>query len=190
MQDPMDPEEPTQPNPPELACASNCDCRKPSGHGRLKIAVTGLVLLAAVGILLFKQQRGKGTVACAASPLASLGTLNSLAADKDAVFIVVPAAGAEKVPEEAAAAVNAVRASLEAKGLRLAVFNLAPGSPDYSQVTAQTPAPCVLALTKGRGVGAATAPVTQAKLMQAYVASTQAGGACCPSSGGSSAPCP
>lgn len=197
-------------------CAPGCDCGKPAGSKRSKLVLSLLVLLAAGGILIFKATEAKkeapvstgdtfvapagpmvlgpapgtaGLGGAAGGPLASFAALNTVAAGQDSVLVFVPAKEGEAASGETKTAMDGVLRSLQGKGVRTGFYTLATGSLDYGRVAAQTSLPAVVALTKGRGMGTASGPFTEEKLMQAYVASTQAAG-CCPPSGGSSAVCP
>jgi len=118
--------------------------------------------------------------------LGALAELNTTAAKSDAVFVFLPgkegnSAKAPSVPMRAA-----VR-TMEAKGVKCGLFTLKPGTRDYEQVSKQMAVPGVLALVKGRGMSAVSGEVTEAKLLQGYVAAGSAGGCgpgaspgCCP----------
>jgi len=64
---------------------------------------------------------------------------------------------------------SAARA-IEAKGMKCGLFTLKPGCADYEQIAKQMSVPGVLALVKGRGMSAVSGEVTEAKLLQGYVA--------------------
>ena len=81
---------------------------------------------------------------------------------------------------------KAAARTLEGKGIKCGLFTLKPGCADYDQIAKQMQAPGVLALVKGRGMSAVSGEVTEAKLLQGYVA---AGSASCCSSGSPSC-CP
>src|SRR5512136_2250878 len=118
--------------------------------------------------------------------LGALAELNSVAAKSDAVFVFLPAKeGASAKP--AAAPMKAAVRTMEAKGVKCGLFTLKPGTRDYEQVSKQMAVPGVLALVKGRGMSAVSGEVTEAKLLQGYVAAGSAGGCgpgaspgCCP----------
>ena len=71
--------------------------------------------------------------------------------------------------------------------MKCGLFTLKPGSPDYEQIAKQMTVPGVLALVKGGGMSAVSGEVTEAKLLQGYVAAGSAG-ACGP--GASPGCCP
>ena len=72
--------------------------------------------------------------------------------------------------------------TMEAKGMKCGLFTLKPGTRDYEQVAKQMAVPGVLAMVKGRGMSAVSGEVTEAKLLQGYVAAGSAGG-CGPAAG-------
>jgi hypothetical protein len=118
--------------------------------------------------------------------IGAFGELNTVAIKTDAVFIYLPgkegtAAKAPSTPMKAAAR------TIEAKGIKCGLFTLKAGSVDYDQIAKQMSVPGVLALVKGRGMSAVSGEVTEAKLLQGYVAASSAskcgpgaGAGCCP----------
>jgi len=118
--------------------------------------------------------------------LGAFAELNTAAAKTDAVFVFLPAregtfAKVPSVPMKSAAR------AIEAKGMKCGLFTLKPGCADYDQIAKQMAVPGVLALVKGRGMSAVSGEVTEAKLLQGYVAAGSAGGCgpsaspgCCP----------
>ena len=121
---------------------------------------------------------GAATAAVGTSLGTTLGAfseLNTVAAKTDAVFIFVP--GKEGVSGSLPSApMNGAMRLLESKGLKCCFFTLKPGSRDYDQITAQMAVPGVLALAKGRGMSAVSGDITEAKLVQGFVAACSPGG--------------
>ena len=72
-------------------------------------------------------------------------------------------------------------------GLKCGLFTLKAGSRDYDQIAAQMSVPGVLAMVKGRGMSAVSGDITEAKLVQGFVAASSAGG-CGPSAGAGCCP--
>lgn len=116
--------------------------------------------------------------------LDSLSALNSVAANQDAVFVYIPAKGADSVGNEITNAVASAEHKIKATGANLGLYTLQSSSPEYANIAAQLSAPSMLVLSKGRGMGAVTGGITEEKILQAYVASSQAG--CGPSGCGPS----
>lgn len=120
--------------------------------------------------------------AAAWKEIAAFSELNAVARDTDAVFVVVPGKGdataqVPRIPVE-----SAVK-TIGAKGQKIAVFTLKPDSKDYGQIAAQMTVPGVLAIVKGGGMSATAGDVTEATLIQTFVAASSSGG-CGPASGG------
>jgi hypothetical protein len=113
------------------------------------------------------------------APLASLASLDTVAREVDGVFILLVNSDAEKtqvIQQEISAAANAITS----RGTRTGIFRLAKTAPDFTALTTQMPAPCVLVIVKGRGMrGVPGNEITQTKLLQAWFAAMQPS-ACCP----------
>jgi len=120
--------------------------------------------------------------------LDSLSALNKIAISQDAAFILIPAEKDKTVNPEIAKAVSAAQETLKSKSVNVGIYTLATNAPDYSSIASQVSAPAILVACKGKGIGTVSGEVTETKLLQAYVASSQAGG-CCGSSGGGSSGC-
>lgn len=196
-------------------CGPGCGCGKPVGNGTKKIAVCLAALVAVFGILLYKMTNSRqnaagirgtgfstppaaaapsvavnssGRQAEIATPLASISALNTVAAELDSVFVIVPGKDNAPATPETVAALTTAERILRAKGIRIGVYRLQTGSPNYPDLAAMVSAPGIAVLTKGRGVGIVSGGISESNLMQAYVASTRRGG-CCPPKGGAAAPC-
>jgi len=192
-------------------CSPGCDCGKPSGNKKLKAVICIIVLLAVCGIFVYKAKSAKqaapaNTATAFAIPLVnevneqklaaksvenkkrvgefidSLASLNKVAINQDAVFVFVPAAGEETVSKEIMTAIASAEQKLKSNGIQIGLYTL-PFSPskEYANIAAQLTLPGMLVMSKGRGVGTVSGGITEDKIMQAYVASSRAGG-CGPSS--------
>jgi hypothetical protein len=121
-------------------------------------------------------------------PLDSLASLNKVAADTDAVFILLTAddrEGNQAATEQIEAAAKMIRNN----GTRISAFRLNQGAPDYANLTKQLSLPSVLALVKGGGVrGVPAGQITETNLIQAFVAATRPASGCCPTGSGTSCP--
>jgi len=117
--------------------------------------------------------------------LDSLASLNKVAINQDAVFVFVPAYGNDIVSKETIDAIASAEQKLKSSGLSIGLYTLRFSSPsnEYANLAAQLTLPGILVMSKGRGVGAVSGEITETKLLQAYVASSRAGG-CGPSSPG------
>jgi hypothetical protein len=194
-------------------CGPGCDCGKPSGNKKAKTVICLIVLLAVCGIFVYKTTSAKQitpaiTEAAFAAPilnqaigqepavksiedkknvgelLDSLASLNKVAINQDAVFVFIPIKGNETVNKEITDAIASAEQKLKSSGINIGLYTLQSSSPEYANIAAQLPPPGMLVMSKGRGMGAVSGEITETKLLQAYVASSRAGG-CCPSGGGS-----
>jgi len=195
-------------------CGPGCDCGKPSGNKKAKTVICLIVLLAVCGIFVYKATSAKQTtqdntkVAFAApilnqatgqepavksvedkknvgKLLDSLASLNKVAVNQDAVFVFVPANGNETISKETLNAIASAEQKIKSSGVTIGLYTLQfSPSKEYADIAKQLTLPGILVMSKGRGMGAVSGEITETKLLQAYVASSRAGG-CCPSGGGS-----
>lgn len=119
-------------------------------------------------------------------PLDSLASLNKVAVDTDAVFILL-AAEDQRDMQPVTSEIEAAARKIQSSGTRISAFTLQKDAPNYAQLTKQFPTPCVLAMVKGRGMSGVTGEITETKLIQAFVAASRPTSGCCPSGAGSSA---
>ncbi len=197
------------------SCGPGCGCEtagKPS-KGRW---VVGVVVLAAAGVMvvrgMVKSDKGSTPAAGFANPAAAesaaggadtkpeaatgsettvgamlggFAELNTTAANTDAVFVFLPGKEGTSVKAPSAPMQAAAR-TIEAKGMKCGLFTRKAGCADYEQMAKRVAVPAVLALVKGRGMSAVSGEVTEAKLVQGYVAASSAGcgpgagAGCCP----------
>ena len=193
-------------------CGPGCDCGKPSGNTKAKAIVCLIVLLAVCGIFVYKtigakQSTPANTETAFAVPLVnevngqepavktveekkrvgefldSLASLNKVAVNQDAVFVFVPAKGNDIVSKEITDAIASAEQKIKSSGVSIGLYTLQSSSPEYANIAAQLPPPGMLVMSKGRGMGTVSGGITETKILQAYVASSRAGG-CGPSSPG------
>jgi hypothetical protein len=182
-------------------CGPGCSCNSESaGVGkRAKWLISGAVVLAACVVTAAKISGAKetatqpaqgyalpavsanATAAATVKPIdASWGTslkgiseLNVVATNTDAVFVVIPAddaARTEAIQKEVETAVT----TLSGRGTKTGKFLLSKDAEDYKGVVAQTGAPAVLALVKGKGMSVvADKDVTQDALLKAFVGASR-----------------
>jgi hypothetical protein len=112
--------------------------------------------------------------------LDSLASLNKVAVNQDAVFVFIPAKGNDTVNKQTTDAIASAEKRIKSTGVSLGLYTLQSGSPEYTNIAAQLSLPGMLVLSKGRGMGAVSGEITETKLLQAYIASSRAGG-CGPS---------
>jgi hypothetical protein len=114
--------------------------------------------------------------------LPSFSALDTVAAGFGGVFILVVKSNTEKTPAIAQEISNAANA-IASQGMRMGVFQLASGTPDFELINSQLPSPGVLVVVKGRGMrGVAGKNITKTNLLQACVAAMQPS-SCCPAGG-------
>ncbi|MEI6166561.1 MAG: hypothetical protein WCS52_05150 [bacterium] len=198
------------PKPQASCCGSSCGCHNKGSAAKTRWIV-GVIVLAAAGALvtraMVKNHSAAGVPAStgfAALPAAvqsspdgvaagvdtnavkeigSIAELNTQAKDMVGVFVFLP--GKTNTTDKASLApIRSTAQSIERhlKG-KIGVFTLKMDSPDYVQVAKQVAAPGVLVMVKGKGMVPVSGELTEAKLTQALVAASTAGG-CGPSSGG------
>jgi hypothetical protein len=193
------------------ACGPGCGCNadEPSSRTRWIIGVIVLVVAAALVARAMVKDTGV-SVAPGFSALATTGEtpspalsaanetsmvakeigaisdLNTVAVDKDMVFVFLPGKKDTSGKAPTSQMIGAAR-TIQSQGLKTGLFTLKTDSLDYEQITAQETAPGVLAMVKGRGMKTVSGEITETKLIQAFVAASSAGG-CGPSAGAGCCP--
>jgi hypothetical protein len=198
-------EEPKQTDNMELlkqqasSCAPGCACHGTGSSGRLRWVLGVIVLLVAATLVARAVVKSHESSTEPASPafaplapattpataevttadttrsIASLSELNTLAVANDAVFVYVP--GKDGSPgDPPAAAMKSAASRITSQGYKIALFTLQAGSRDHQQLAAQMSVPAVLAMVKGRGMSPVSGKVTETKLIQGFVAASNAGG--------------
>jgi len=120
--------------------------------------------------------------------LDSLASLNKVATSSDAVFVFL-AADDQQANQTVTKEIDAAAKKIQASGVLVSAFRLNKGAQNYSQVAGQFSIPCVLAMVKGGGASGVSGQITEAKLIQAFVAASRPASGCCPSGAGASS-CP
>lgn len=120
----------------------------------------------------------------------SVQALDTVAADKDVVFLVLPG-GAQIHPIGIPIQVRTVVNNLRQAGKRVGVFTLRSSAPDYARLAGHFVVksfPCVIVLGRKGSASAVSGDLSEARLYNAFViASTPA--SCCPAQGNPSC-CP
>lgn len=193
----------------ESACGPGCACNTTSYGKGIKAAISLVVLIAVIGVLVFKASNAKSFSAksldfsnAQTGPAAMLGAdaqasksvesstagqkigesleslklLNKVALSQDAVFIYIPAKSDEPAASKTNDAILAAQKALKAKNIALGLYTLPVSSSDYSAISAQVQSPAILVACKGKGMVAVSGDVTETKLLQAFTASSRAGG--------------
>jgi hypothetical protein len=125
-----------------------------------------------------KPAQGGNTVGAV---LESLGDLNNVALNQDAVFVFVPGKTDEPVSDPTRRALLSAQKKLDSRKVRVGLYTLDTASPDCSAVSSRTRLPAVVVACRGRGMGIVSGEIDEEKLLQAFTASSRAGGSCCPS---------
>lgn len=195
------------------ACGPGCGCHTvgPSSRSRW---VVGVIVLVAAGVLVARGMvKNAGASANATTPgyaavtttaqtpppaseaptavkeIAALSELNAVSVDTDVVFVFLPGKGdaSGKMP---VAPIQAAARTIESQARsKVGIFALNASAPEYAQLAMQVAVPGVIAMVKGRGMSAVSGEITEAKLVQAFVGASSAGGCgagsgCGPSSAG------
>ena len=114
--------------------------------------------------------------------IGALSDLNAVAGNSDAVFVFLPGKSGTsgKPPTDQ---IRGAAMKIESQGSKVGIFTLKMSSRDYEQFATAKAVPGVLAMVKGRGMSTVSGDITEAKLIQGFVAASRTGGSggCCPS---------
>ncbi len=179
----------------EPDCGPGCDCETPARNTKGKAFVCIVVALAAAIVLArgFAQKPENGTPTFSTDlsqgltekpsspnnsqstatlwgePLQSMKSLNTVAIDKDAVFVLFTSED-EKDNDIIKEQINAAAAKITAKGTTLAAFTFDKTSAAYEEMSKQLPKPpCVLTISKGGGMKVIAKDITEANLLEALI---------------------
>ena len=130
-----------------------------------------------------KSESPDGTASALCGPtLDSIASLNKLAADKDAVFVLLPGQDRRRA-QTVSRQIEATVAKIQSYGRRIGTFTLEQNASDHARVVkafAITSLPCVVAMGKGCGSAVVSDEITEAKLLQAFVAASRPRSSCAP----------
>jgi hypothetical protein len=116
--------------------------------------------------------------------LDSLASLNKVATDSDAVYILLAADDQER-NRAATEQIEAAAKTIQSNGVRISAFRLKQNAPNYANFAKQLSTPCVLAMVKGGSVSGVSADqIAETKLVQAYVTASRPSSGCCPPGSG------
>ena len=118
--------------------------------------------------------------------LDSFSALNTVAIKQDAVFILIQLKDNEPVKNEVITAMEGVQRTLKTKNINTGLYTLRTSAPEYKAISQQAKPPAIVIACKGRGMLAVPGDANEEKLVQAFVAASQAGGGCRPSGCGPS----
>jgi len=116
--------------------------------------------------------------------LESFQSLNRVAMNQDAVFILVPSKEKELVKQETETALQGVQRTLKTNGVNVGLYTLQTSAPEYQKIIQQISPPAIIVACKGRGMNVVPGgvDVTESNLLQAYVAGSRASAGCGPAS--------
>jgi hypothetical protein len=187
-------------------CEPGCNCGKTSLGTKWKTIICLVVVIAATAVLARSFARKavnvnvQGQTAFATTPpvlplspstsamktnlswgesLKDMASLNQVAAEKNAVFICLSEKG-RGVEEAVKRKIEQAAGKVQSRGMEMAFYTLDTNSNDYVQITSQVPAPCVLAMVKGRGMSVVSGEITEEKLLQAIVTASRPPSGCAP----------
>jgi hypothetical protein len=186
-------------------CGPECDCHQSEVSNKSKKIIFVAVLVIIVAILVFKAfckagaaelntTKAKNAIHLvknkkASSPkilgeyINSINQLNFAALKQDAAFIFIPAKNNMNMGDKTRAAAFAAQKALNAKKIKVGLYTLKPSSADYSSISSQTATPAILVVYKDRRRKAVSGEINETVLLQAYMATSIAGGC------GSDCPC-
>jgi len=115
--------------------------------------------------------------------LKSLNELNTVAVNKDAVFVFIPASGNVLIDDTTKTAITEAQQALIRNKITVGLYTLSCDSPDYSKITQQAELPAIFVARKGaKAVLIPGSNVNVKTLLQAYQACCDAASSgCCPS---------
>ncbi len=165
-------------------CGPDCDCHQTSSGNKFKTAVLIIILLLAALALAVKFSCKAGATTTHQSQ-SMKGFVGSIAEAKksgqDTVFVFVPSKSNVKMSILTQTAIVAAQGSLKAKKITSKLYTLDAASSDYASIAAQNQLPAIVVLSKNGKKSIVSGKITTAKLLQAYIETTQVGcGADCP----------
>lgn len=149
-------------------CGPDCDCHKSALSNNAKNILFVLIVLAMLAIIAFKMSP-KAHSAETAYP--SISSYSQIKPSQEVAFIYVPAKNG-KMSNNVQTAIQSAKKSLEAKNIKVDLYTLNSSSADYSAQTA----PSVVVIYKGKDKKVVTGDINTTKILQAYIATTLAGG--------------
>jgi hypothetical protein len=111
--------------------------------------------------------------------LDSLASISKVAADSDAVFVLITAKD-QLNDKTIITEIEAAAQKIIANGTKVSAFRLKESAPEYANLAKQVSVPSVLAMVKGLGMSAVSGEINETKLVQAFVAASRPSG-CGPS---------
>lgn len=150
-------------------CGPDCDCHKSALSNTAKKVLFILVVLAMLAIIAFKMAPRAHSAEITYPTISSYSQVKT---SQEVAFVYVPAKNG-KISSKTQSAMVSAKQALEAKNIKVDLYTLNTSSADYS---AQTKTPAVVVIYKGKDKKTVSGDVNTTKLLQAYMASTLAGG--------------
>lgn len=149
-------------------CGPDCDCHKSALGNNAKKILFVLVVLAMLTIIAFKMAPKAHS---AETTYPAISAFSQVKQSQEVAFIYVPAKNS-KISNNVKNAMQSAKKSLEARNIKVDLYTLSQSSADYSTQTA----PSVVVIYKGKDKKIVTGNINTTKLLQAYIATTLAGG--------------
>ena len=189
----------------DSACGSGCDCHAKGSSGKTRMIIGVIVLAAAVALVaravvknnakadapasagfaalpavVQSPSNGVATVVdtYAVKEISALSELNTVAKDMDGVFVFLPGKTNAAVTSSMAQIRSAAQTIERQMKGKIGVYTLKTDSPDSEQASSQIAVPGAIAMVKRRGMAPVSGELTEAKLIQAFISASSAGGGC------------
>ena len=188
----------------QAACGPGCGCHAAGSGGKTRWIV-GAIILVAAGVLAARAVVKNSAPACkpasndfaalafpalthkpvaavastgavAVAEIGALNDLNMVAVGTDGVFVYLPGTNGISTNVPAAQIRDAAKTIEVQARIKIGFFTLKADSADYAQLAGQMAVPGVLAMVKGRGMAPVFGTITEATLIQGFVAASSAGG--------------
>lgn len=150
-------------------CGPDCDCHKSALSNTAKKILFILVVIAMLAIIGIKIAP-KAHSAEANYPVIS--SYSQVKPSQEVAFVYLPSKNG-KMSSKVKSAMQSAKQTLEARNIKVDLYALNTSSADYS---AETKTPAVTVIYKGKDKKTVTGDINTTKLLQAYMATTLAGG--------------
>lgn len=175
------------------ACGPDCDCHQSDVSDKTKKIIFAVVLLIIAGIIAVKlsckaeaiERKQNNILITSKSVTPALGTYidsaNQIKSSQDTAFIYIPTQNNGKISKETKKAVLSAKEKLNARNITVDLYTLKTTSPDYASIASSSNPPAIIVAYKGQVKSTISGQINETRLLQAYVAATQAGcGSGCP----------
>ena len=149
-------------------CGPDCDCHKSALSDKSKKILFIIVILIMLAIIAVKLS----PKAHAAEIYPPISSFSQIKPSQDVAFVYVPAKNG-KMSNQVNSAMLSAKKTLEAKNIKVDLYQLNSSSADYAS---QTKTPAVVVIYKGKDKNTVSGDINATRLLQAYMATTLAGG--------------